>query len=154
MKKVLFIVLLSNLLISCSIGTPLAERKIDTVFYDYRPFAKQGFLITPNPYTQSFTPIGEIFIKIIPADIPVKGEVKYDIVTNGYVTNITTTKEEIYAEDLLNIIVEEAKKQGADALANFTVNKVSESYYNPTYKRVITYFAYYQLSGFAIKRLQ
>lgn len=155
MKKSLFpIILLSlTLLQSCATSKlTTRDRVVVENYYDYSEFAKNGFLISPDPYQGKFESCGEISIDIYPAKIIKKGKDKFNPVMNSYQSNEYLTEEEITGQELLKIIVDKAKATGADALTNFRARSVKSSYYNTNIQKHIEYFSHYELTGFAIKR--
>lgn len=154
MKKLLFIILITLLLpVSCATSKLIPrDRIVYESYYDYSEFAKNGFLISPDPYQGEFQPCGEISIDVYPAKIIKKGKDKFDPSMNTYESNEYLIEEEISGQELLKIIVEKAKTTGADALTNFRARAVKNSYYNTTIHQYIEYFSHYELTGFAIKR--
>ena len=151
MKRIIYLLIATAALLSGCKSYPLAQRQIDTVVYDYRPFENEGFLITPTMYAGQYKSVGEIEVRVFPADVIAKSKQMYDGVANAYYTTSFIDKEEIESSELLQIIVNKAKDLGADALVNFKGIKVYNSYYNGTV--LIRTFSYYELSGFAIRRL-
>lgn len=150
MKRIIILLIATSALLSGCMSYPLAQRQIDTVVYDYRPFENQGFLITPTMYTGQYKSVGEIEVRVFPADVIGKSKQVYDGAANSYYTTSIIEKEKIESNELLQIIVNKAKDLGADALVNFKGVKVYNSYYNGSV--LIRTFSYYELSGFAIKR--
>lgn len=155
MKKLLSIITILCFLSSCSVVDYLIGPKetiIDTYFYDFRKHAKEGFFISPDPYIGDFDPVGIIKINIFPGKIEVQGEPNGKVVYGQpkgepYTYYVT---EEFEPSELLDIIVEKAKEQDADAIVNFEAYsryktiEVADHWYNV--------FDHYELSGFAIKR--
>lgn len=128
----------------CSALKPTA-RSITPYFADYRPYAAESFLISPNPYTEEFESIGEIEIVITPAlkQYPEEGSA-YDA-RGRYIDY-----EDISHDELLKIAVEEAKSRGADAIVNFSISKtpISASDTAGSYAAGEEY----RIKGFCIKR--
>ena len=66
MKKVFYLLAAILVMASCSVMKP-RERIVETFFLDYRPYAEEGFFLSPDPYPGKFTSLGEISIEIKPA---------------------------------------------------------------------------------------
>ena len=136
MKKIIFI--LPFLLFACAVPKP--SRSVNEYFYDFRSYAKEGFFITPNSYTQPNTPIGLITIEVYP------GYKKKEVDVEDYDGNfkaINYTKERLSGQELLKILVLFTQEKGANGLSNFD----SKIIYSPNSDEVEKYV----LSGFAIK---
>ena len=71
MKKLLFIfpICLLISLSGCSPKLTPTPRVIEEMYFDYAPFTRIGFLISPDPYPSEFDACGEILIKVQPAKI-------------------------------------------------------------------------------------
>jgi len=142
-KLVLYIVVTSTLVVSISSCSPRlspTERVVISTVLDFRKYNAEGFFISSTPYMGLYDPLGQIRIGIIPAKTVKVTTI--DPVRNRYSSATTTTtyeyeNEEIVTDELLAIIVSEAKKLGADGVVNVTISR-SESYH--------------YLTGLAIKR--
>ena len=127
---------------SCSmqVQTPhrVREKTRIVLFADYSKYNEQGFLITPYQYTGEYKSIGEIQIIIQPGSEYQK--IQDDRNPQWY--SIEYKEDNVSIEDIIEEIVTEAQKRGADAIANFKIEV--KDYPGPT-----TYYA----SGFCFKRL-
>lgn len=143
MKKLIILAVIA-LASSCSIIRPTA-REVVTYFADYREYAAEGFLISPNPYTEDFESIGEIEIVITPAikQYPEEGQ-PYDY--RGEYLDY----ESIEYNEIVRIAVEKAKEKGADALVNFAISQTPISQSDADGIRVDGFV--YHVKGFCIKR--
>lgn len=116
MKKFIYTIAIAIIASSCGVLKP-TERTVDLYFADYREFAEEGFLISPDSYTYDFESLGEIEMVITPA-IKKYGE-EGDYGPRGTFLDY----EEISHNELVKLAVEEAKKMGADAIVNFSITK-------------------------------
>ena len=83
-------------------------RTVTEGFADYRPYTTEGFFVSPDPYVGgNFTTIGEYRASVLPAWK--MGE------------NRTYKAETINAAELLQMTVAEAKKKGANGIADYRV---------------------------------
>lgn len=162
MKNLIILSLSSFLCFGCSTKLIPTERKVYTYVFDFRDYNKEGFFISTTPYIGLYDPLGEINIHVYPAkEVVEKGGVfteieigvlfgkpqkqdVYEPKTEKLITEIISTDE------LLRIIVDEAKKLGADGLVNASIKDESYSYFVDG--NIRTEFLYYKLSGLAIKR--
>jgi len=157
MKKLIFIIPIFLILFSSCAPkiaknlTP-SERVVIERFFDYSAFAKEGFMISPDPYAGTFDACGEIHLTILPGKSLKKGKDVFNDSMNKYETNYYLESETIPGQELLRIIVEKAKGKGADAITNFRFKSNSNSYYDDLLRKEITVFLGFELSGFAIKR--
>ena len=130
------------LLCSCSMQAPtphqVRERKRVVLFTDYAKYNEQGVLITPYQYMGEYKSIGEIQIIIQPGSAYQK--IQDDRNPQWY--TIEYKEDNVSVEEIIEDIVVEAQKKGADAITNFKIEM--KDYPGPT-----TYYA----SGFCIKRL-
>jgi hypothetical protein len=149
MKKYLILFLALVLISSCATVKP-AQRIVDETFLDYRPFTKDGFLLSPNPYPSEYEAVGEILIKVVPA---MKGQ--YTSSMSDYDTAMqpqgkyVVAMENITYQELAGIAVAHAKRLGADALVNFRISKLDRHPYRK-WKNWAT--SEYVISGFCIER--
>lgn len=154
MKKLLFIFPICLLigLSGCSPKLTPTPRVIEEMYFDYAPFARTGFLISPDPYPSEFEACGEILIKVQPAKIIKKGKQVYDAVNGSYFSNDYLASEDIAPEIMLKMAVDNAKKVGANALVNFKCIAKYDSYYSTVLVSYVNILSHYEISGFAIKR--
>lgn len=155
MKKLIFVIPIFLILFnSCSTAYKLTPRKriVLESYFDYSGYAKDGFMISPDPYYGNYDPCGEIQIAVYPAKFIKKGKDVYNPSQNSYETNEYLTEEDITGQELLEMIVTNAKEKGADAIANFRCKSIKNNYFNSTLGMYIDYFSHYEISGFAIKR--
>lgn len=138
MKRIVALGFLALILASCSTLKP-TQRIVETYFSDYREYAKDGFLISPCPYTYDFESVGELNILITPAKVIVERP------SSTYYNSATTINaldyENIPYSEMVEMAVKEAKSKGADAIVNFNITKEQTA----TEK-------YYHINGFCIKR--
>jgi len=109
---------------------------------DLRPYSEEGFFVSSTSYNGWYEPLCEIDIAVQPATT-----VKVMSYTNyRYLAN-----ENISLDELLRMMVDEAKKYGADGLVNVKINEEERevSYRYNTYKQKLPYFV---LTGLAIRR--
>jgi hypothetical protein len=153
MKKLILIIPIFLILFnSCSPKMIPRQRIVSEYYFDYSNYAKEGFMISPDPYIGGYEPCGEIQITVYPAKIIKKGKDIYNPSSNSYESKEYLTEESISAQELLNMIVKKSIEKGANALSNFKCILVKNSYYDKYTGRSIDYFSHYELSGFAIKR--
>ena len=141
MKKLLIAIMALTTLASCATMKP-TQRVTLTSFSDYREYAKDGFLISPSPYTYDFESVGELNIIITPAKVITE---KPSLYSNTTIKGLDY--EKIEYEEMVEMAVKEAKSKGADALVNFTITK---EYVRDTQGLVKE--KYYNITGFCIKR--
>lgn len=149
MKKLLLILASAVMLASCGVVPQIEdrERKVYTMFQDFRPFEEQGFLITPNTYTGDYSACGLLAIYVTPAREVTNNRTpgqtnKYGNYEAGYST-VTVDVEEISSQEIISIAVEKAKELGADAISNFSYSVEYGAEDN---------IVLYKVSGFCIKR--
>ena len=146
MKKLVFILLISIFLPSCAKKLYPVERKAVTAVIDFRKYNAEGFFISSTPYVGLYDPLGKINIAVFPAK-KVKPASVLSMYTDVY------EKEVISYNELLEILVNEAKKLGADGLVNMSIDEENYKYISDTKNGTIkTEFLYYSLNGLAIKR--
>lgn len=150
MKKLLFV--LSVFILSSCASTNLEtwDTELRSSGYDFRPYTEQGFLFTPEVYTEPYDAVGLVEITYIPRVIESRAEGRpnqmegYRIITSGtkyYYIELPNT------ENLIAEMYDLADGLGADALSNFNIT--GETVYNGN-KAIETV----KVSGFAIKRLE
>jgi hypothetical protein len=151
MKKLL-VVLLAFILTSCS-SSKLTDWDTDlrSSGYDFRSYTAQGFLFTPETYTEPYNAVGLVEIIYQP-------EIKYISPSLGVPTSregyrLMTFGTQNYLVELpdTDILIDEmyelATNLGADALTNFQIT--NELIYNNDAP-----IETIKVSGFAIKRLE
>ncbi len=106
---------------------------------------KQGFLISPSPYTYDFESVGEINIIVTPA-LKQGGKVVW-----GETTNTGLYYENISTDELVEMAVKEAKSKGADALVNFSITLEDIRAVDSFKGGVAPGYRYY-VKGYCIKR--
>ena len=136
-------------IVACSCSALTHQRYMSTLFLDFRPYTESGFFISPDAYTGQFSPLGEISISIRPSvqkpAKQIRGAGNYQDGLYAMSNGVPVIVEEIPAEELLEIAVNEAKARGANGIANFKCARVPDA--DPTEKY------HYEISGFAIKIL-
>ncbi len=153
MRKLVLALFLILLISGCS--PKLAQRIVDVNFFDFRPYTENVFFLSPDPFTGKFTPCGELYIRVSPADMVSQGNrqpVKKieDALYSKRSFPGEIYKEVISADELLKIVVDEAKKVGANGIANLKCT-VSSNIYNSTTREYASRTEYYEIRGFAIK---
>ena len=144
MKKLLFVLASAVLLASCA-------TTMSTIisYTDYSKYDKEGFFVSPTPYYNDYTPCGEVYISVPAYQVVEDKDVKID--SKGYnqygnyvIGSPVTTKSNLYTRgDLVDLAVEQAKKNGADALVNFKVGAIYSEQGS---------IIRYEIFGFCIKR--
>lgn len=137
---------------ACSPKLIPTERKVQAYYFDFSDYYKEGFLISPDPYTKDFESCGTLLVKVTPAKILQKATREFDAINGLYAKPEELIQEEISADELLNIAVKEAKSKGANAIVNFKCIEIYSSFYSEVSKRYISYLTHYEVSGFAINR--
>ena len=154
MKNIIVLALFSLCFLGCS--QKPTKREVITYVFDFREHTKSGFFISPTPYIGLFDPVGEINIRVYPAKTVRNDVSEYEVGVlfgksrTGTESNTTYITEKITPDELLNILVDEAKALGADGIVNVSIR--DETATRASGGKVITEFLYYKLSGFAIKR--
>lgn len=155
MKKLLYVLGVMIILSGCSVMKP-RERSVNTFFLDYRPYAEEGFFLSPDPYPGQFTSLGDIRIEVQPAMIPAEKSYqkgKSQKYTDGMYASSSTNlvPEEISGSTLLDIAVQKAKELGADGIANLKIRyvqmnlvQISKTEYNDP--------SYWEITGLCISR--
>jgi hypothetical protein len=143
MKKLFIAMVAIMTFIGCSTMKE-TQRTILSSFSDYRQYAAEGFLISPNAYTYNFESVGEIDIVVEPAMVKV-------LVESIYTNYETLVCETISYDELVKMAVDEAKAKGADALVNFSITKERVPQTNAMNGGYTPDHVYY-VKGFCIKR--
>ena len=131
---------------SCAPKILPTDRKVITRVLDFRKFNEEGFFISTTPYIGLYDPTGEIRLTIYPATSVEKG---FASELASY-TTIFLKNEDITTYDLLKIIVDEAKKLGADGIVNTRIDEEMRDIMKGKVK--IGELAYFRLTALAIKR--
>lgn len=120
MKKFFFLFVTAAVFPGCAAMN--RERSVWAEFADYRPYTTDGMFISPDPYTGTdYTSIGEYRAVVLPA--MKMGE------------NRSYRAETISSAELLKMTVDEARRKGANGIADYrvtttysTATKAVESY--------------------------
>jgi uncharacterized protein YbjQ (UPF0145 family) len=143
MKKIIVFILVSIFVFGCA--PKPTKRVVKTYVFDFREYSNSGFFISSTPYIGMFDPIGEIVIHVYPAkDVTTINPERFE----G--DNTVVVEETISPNELLDILVKEAKVLGADGIVNMSISDETHNYVHNG--NVKTIFWRYRLSGFAIKR--
>lgn len=138
MKKIIILLITALMISSCG-AQKLLERSVTVGFADYRIYADAGFFISPNAYALDYTPIGELYIEVIPGQEYRETRPDYFGSTSYFIG-----QEDIAYQDLIEMAVKEALDRDADGISNFKITKTTISQESGLYK--------YDISGFCIKR--
>ncbi|KAA6347858.1 hypothetical protein EZS27_004723 [termite gut metagenome] len=138
MKKILLLTGMVVLFSSCMTANYFEK----TSTLDFSKYHKEGFIISPIAEGFQYTPISSISIKF--RDGALKG---YSRSKEGLSTVVGVADNWFSPsiDYMLDAIVKEAKKQGADAILNFNAKNVSKK------TPLGALETYYELSGFAVK---
>lgn len=150
MRKILLLLISAALLAGCSLTRPSA-RMVNTIFLDYRPYTTEGFFISPNSYNGEHDVLGELSIDITPALIPFSKVEKSEFPDGIYKTfgGPKVVKEEIYAEEILEIAVSKAVELGGNGLSNFSAKRIFDINYNSGV--AIKTLSHYEIRGVVIR---
>ena len=96
---------------------------------DLRPFAEQNFLITPYAYSGKYTSIAIIDYKIMPG-AQLRNTINYSPYTGESYEGSTWFVDTVKIDESLNRIFLICREMGADALVDFEILDVSDSYTN------------------------
>lgn len=130
-------------LTSCAVTR---DRIVETRFLDFRPYAQDGFFISPDPYPGEFDALGEILVTIHPAIVP-KTKVAGGKFNDGVYSSGQYVTEQVPGSELVEAAVRAALEFGADGIADFKCTAVY--LYQSEGKTVADH---YEVSGLAIKR--
>ena len=150
MKRVVFSTVIAVVSFFSACSPKLTKRETYPYVFDFREYTQSGFFLSPSPYVGTFDPVGEIIIYVLPAKVKNTEIHDYEIGTlfgkpkAGSEFKTTIISEKISKDELLTILVEEAKSLGADGIVNLSISDGT---------RIIEGKSYYILSGFAIKRI-
>ena len=148
MKKLILVAIFTFAFVIQGCSPKLSPRLVEASFFDFRKFTSEGFFLSPDPYTREFTPCGELFIVVHPADIKSTGINKDKSLDDSVYDSSnpigSVIKERISSEELLELIVSKAKEVGANGIANFKCTPISITHYigNSSYAT----FSHYELS--------
>ncbi|MGQ8336153.1 hypothetical protein ACUNWD_06340 [Sunxiuqinia sp. A32] len=149
MKKIFYVIILS-LLVGCAVMP--RPREVLHFNYDFREYSEQGFFISPNPYIGEYKPLGLIKIEVFPGQVKELNNESENKLDTPYISKNSTfyVDEEIRTDELLDILVKQAKNMGANGIVNF---KAYEDFIVSFHKGVkYSRFEKYRLEGFAIFR--
>ena len=116
------------------------QRVVVTTVLDFRQYNEEGFFVSSTPYVGLYDPVGQITVAILPAKSVKMVSVEPE--KNRY-SSVTVRTEYVYeneiiaTDELLEIIVSEAKKLGADGIVSVRLDETG---------------SYHYLTGLAIKR--
>ena len=145
MKKVILAIIVGVLLVGCGSLNKLRPRITKVYIYDFRPYVEKGFWISTADYHQEYTPVAEMYMVIYP------GQKEIPNTSTGYGDGGTTiVTEALDSREVIDNMVDSAKKLGADGIAFFysTVEYMPASPNIYTPPGVFNYTA----RGLAIKR--
>lgn len=153
MKKLLLISAMAVLLASCGSVSQIEERdrSVYVMFQDFRPFEKEGFLLTPNMYSGEYSACGLLEIHVFPAKKADNKPGHTNQYGNYVIGSRTVKTETITSDELIAIAVEKARELGADAICNFSCEAKYETYSDGQGNRYEV-FSHYEISGFCIVR--
>lgn len=151
MKRIICLAFLALCLVGCGVTSPKPSEKFTvSVFMDYRPYANEGFFISPDPYPGEFTSLGELLLNIYPARVPA-GTVKFES-KSKYEDAVYTQHTEgglvsypIDSSELMDEFVTKAKALGGDGVSGFKCKVI----YSGIYQNELDH---YELSGLVIDR--
>lgn len=156
MKKI-FLLCIAATLASCS--TMLTPYSQNFSIYDFTPYTKEGFIITPAETGFAYQPVGDISVEFVP------GYKKGIIEKKPFISESPVT-DEMYSvtqpvgdkkgkwfnpspEYMLDEFVKYAKAAGANGILKF---KAQANYtYSPSKYGTTVHLNSYTLSGFAVK---
>ncbi len=146
MKKLFLFLFISVALVSC--GTAERARIVDVFLLDFSRYSEMGFLLTSDSYNGEYDSIGEMTISITPGYFKetVTPSDKDGIYANNKSSKLV--RERISYQELADIAVENAMKNGADVLSNFKITPVTA--YDKYLKT--TYISFYNVTGLCLKR--
>jgi hypothetical protein len=140
--------------VCCSPKLLTNQRIVSVDFLDFRKYTAEGFFISPNMYTGAHETLGEIVVSVYPAKVVVEKETaiggNLSDIYSGTGSSKSLKLEYISNEELLDMIVTEAKARKANALVNFKFEKIySDVLVNNV---AVKSLSHYQLSGLSIRR--
>lgn len=148
MRKILLLTAMAALMCSCASIKPQPRQTI-TRLLDFRPYSEAGFFVSGDPYPAPHTPIGDIYIEVIPALIPYS-DLKSGFEDGVYRSpSVKVAKEEIVIEELLDEAVAQALKLNSDGICNLEIRTENHNYQG-RYGTVI-FAEKYIISGTCIK---
>lgn len=139
---ILFLIALITILaFSC---TTLRHIDREDIYYtlDFRKYANEGFLITPEMYRGNYMTMGVVSYETYP-------EAKYIEIVHPTYTSKSWSPTPVSSSEALDSVYVYCKKLGADALVRFNIESVQKEYSGITNPITITGV---KLSGYAIKR--
>lgn len=144
-SKKLFIILISITLVSCSHFIDL-EHETEYHVLDFTKYSNDNFLITTESFNKEYESIGIISVTISPAITKslVENPEKYKAYINGM--GGVYYFEKISYEHAIDSMYYLAKRMGANAIINLTLESTVKYYYN------VHEYHDLSVSGFAIRR--
>lgn len=134
MKSRLLSLCAITLLLATSCATVYKERTILPVFTDFRPYTEAGFFVSSDHYYGEATPIGDLYIEIIPAYNYKSSLSRSKFDDEVYTKNtlepevkIIGNYEVITMDELVEIAVNEAKTKGANGLSNLEMRLIRDN---------------------------
>lgn len=149
MRKILIVLSLVIFTSCASSKFETWETELRSSSYDFRPYTEQGFLFTPDKYTEPYDAIGLVEITYIPNISKAPSVTRPDQMRGYRIMKAGTTFYYVELPDIDKLLAEMfnlADGFGADALSNFKITK--ETVYNGNVPIETV-----KVSGFAIKRL-
>lgn len=158
MKKVLLLCLVATLASCSTMLTPYSQ---NFSMYDFTPYTKEGFIITPAETGFTYEPVGELSIEFVPGYK--KGVIKREkpfISQNPEADEMYSVKQQPTGdkkgkwfnpspEYMLDEFVKYAKAAGANGVLKFKA-QANYSYSHSKYGTTV-HLNSYTLSGFAVK---
>jgi hypothetical protein len=143
MKKVAILLIVSG----CSTIDLIPH---ESAYYgvDFRPYTKQGFLITPEKYSGNYESIGIVeYVYVSPAELRTIQEGIYSDGRPAVVKRWVTVTPALSAG--VDSLYARSREMGADAIMNFTFSNEQRTHVVNT-KTIVR--PGYRVSGYAIKR--
>ena len=146
----LLCVLFAVILTSCaSSNLETWNTELRSSGYDFRPYTEQGFLFTPEIYSEPYDAVGLVEITYIPKVFDAQSEGRPNQLNGHKIISVSSKYYYVELPDTEKLIAEMfdlADGLGADALSNFNIT--GETVYNGNVA-----IETIKVSGFAIKRL-
>ncbi|MEE4257305.1 MAG: hypothetical protein V2I47_09715, partial [Bacteroidales bacterium] len=118
MRHVLFVICLIVVLGSCKPLTYIPSYSEKFVI-DLTRYTDKQFLITPEVYTGDYESIGILAIAFYPTARRVKNSESASNNSDQFIVQGSWVAEKVKAEEVVDILYEDAKNMGADAIMNF-----------------------------------
>lgn len=129
-------------------GCTLAPRERQVIFrgYDLTSYTKQGFLITPEPFSGAYESVAVLTATVIPGLSVTDDDGNRDVgVFAGRGRRVMA--EQVEVDDAIHALYEKASAMGANALTNFRAESVNRVVEGIPCECI-------EVSGFAIRRLE